>query len=135
MAYDSSKLVDLATLAQTVTKIETEYHEAMEKAGISVRSIYEGTKTDPEEKDTSIITAFFEKTDAPVPTKGDVFIVSFVENDETIEESAYYYSGKSWLSLTGGSSGTITEDDIASSDDVTQMISDVFGGGTTAEAQ
>ena len=98
MAYDEKKLATLGDVKAAASRTKQAYEQKFAEVG---GSLYESTKTDPNASDTSVIEAFFSKEHAPVPKKGDVFVVTTTVDETDFEQAAYGYNGSAWIAMTG----------------------------------
>ena len=85
MAYDEKKLATLGDVKAAASRTKQAYEQKFAEVG---GSLYESTKTDPNASDTSVIEAFFAKEHAPVPKKGDVFVVTTTVDETDFEQAA-----------------------------------------------
>ena len=70
-------------------------------AGVGGGALYEGTKTDLEAADSTVIEAYFTEHSETSPKAGDVFVVTTIVSGVTYEQSAYRYTGTDWVAMTG----------------------------------
>lgn len=70
-----------------------------------------------------MIEAFFSKEHAPVPKKGDVFVVTTTVDETDFEQAAYGYNGSAWIAMTGNvdADKVIMRDNITMAGDYTQV--------------
>lgn len=69
--------------------------------GVGGGALYEGTKTDLEAADSTVIEAYFTEHSETSPKAGDVFVVTTIVSGVTYEQSAYRYTGTDWVAMTG----------------------------------
>ena len=120
MAYDEKKLATLGDVKAAASRTKRAYEQKIAEVG---GSLYESTKTDPNASDASVIEAFFAKEHAPVPKKGDVFVVTTTVDDTDFEQAAYGYNGSAWIAMTGNvdADKVIMRDNITMAGDYTQV--------------
>lgn len=120
MAYDEKKLATLGDVKAAASRTKQAYEQKFAEVG---GSLYESTKTDPNASDTSVIEAFFSKEHAPVPKKGDVFVVTTTVDETDFEQAAYGYNGSAWIAMTGNvdADKVIMRDNITMAGDYTQV--------------
>ena len=70
-------------------------------AGVGGGALYEGTKTDLEAADSTVIEAYFTEHSETSPKAGDVFVVTTTVEGTTYEQSAYRHTGTDWAAMTG----------------------------------
>ena len=68
MAYNPEKLVSMGRMSEILARTKQEYENKIttEAGG----ALYQGTKTDLNASDSSVIEAFFTQEKAPVPRMG-----------------------------------------------------------------
>ena len=64
-------------------------------------TVYAATKADLSTSDDSVISGYFAQNTDVKPKKGDVFVVTTTVDGSTYEQSAYFYDGSAWVSMTG----------------------------------
>lgn len=91
--------------------------------GVGGGALYEGTKTDLEAADSTVIEAYFAEHSDITPKKGDVFVVTTIVDGTTYEQSAYRYDGADWAAMTGAvdASKVMLRDDIILAGNYTQV--------------
>ena len=104
--YDIYALIDGAVelLDDTTVSLDdyvTEEALAEALAGVGGGALYEGTKTDLEAADSTVIEAYFTEHSETSPKAGDVFVVTTIVSGVTYEQSAYRYTGTDWAAMTG----------------------------------
>lgn len=121
MAYNPEKLVSMGRMSEILARTKQEYENKIttETGG----ALYQGTKTDLNASDSSVIEAFFAQEKAPVPKNGDVFVVTTVVEGSTYEQAAYGYNGADWIAMTGSvdADKVIMREDITMAGDYTQV--------------
>lgn len=121
MAYNPEKLVSMGRMSEILARTKQEYENKIttEAGG----ALYQGTKTDLNASDSSVIEAFFTQEKAPVPKNGDVFVVTTVVEGSTYEQAAYGYNGADWIAMTGSvdADKVIMRDNITMAGDYTQV--------------
>ena len=116
-------------------------------------TVYTATKEDLTASDESVITGYFAQHPDAKPKKGDVFVVVTTVEGSTYEQAAYFYDGSKWAAMTGSvdadkveksaTNGNIkingvetqvykepsdvVHGSIASTEDITAMLTEVFG--------
>ena len=98
MAYDPNKVMTLESAKAMAQRMKEDYQK---KIGEAAGSLYRGTKADLAAPDSGVIEAFFADEEAPMPKKGDVFVVTTVVDGTTYEQAAYSYTGSDWEAMTG----------------------------------
>lgn len=98
MAYDPNKVMTLESAKTMAQRMKEDYQK---KIGEAAGSLYRGTKADLAAPDSGVIEAFFADEEAPMPKKGDVFVVTTVVDGTTYEQAAYSYTGSDWEAMTG----------------------------------
>ena len=93
------ELLDDTTVSLDDYVTEEALAEAL--AGVGGGALYEGTKTDLEAADSTVIEAYFTQHSDVTPKKGDVFVVTTIVSEVTYEQSAYRYTGTDWAAMTG----------------------------------
>ena len=93
------ELLDDTTVSLDDYVTEEALAEAL--AGVAGGALYEGTKTDLEAADSTVIEAYFTQHSDVTPKKGDVFVVTTIVSEVTYEQSAYRYTGTDWAAMTG----------------------------------
>ena len=93
------ELLDDTTVSLDDYVTEEALAEAL--AGVGGGALYEGTKTDLEAADSTVIEAYFTQHSDVTPKKGDVFVVTTIVSEVTYEQSAYRYTGTDWVAMTG----------------------------------
>lgn len=93
------ELLDDTTVSLDDYVTEEALAEAL--AGVGGGALYEGTKTDLEAADSTVIEAYFAEHSDITPKKGDVFVVTTIVDGTTYEQSAYRYDGADWAAMTG----------------------------------
>lgn len=106
------ELLDDTTVSLDDYVTEEALAEAL--AGVAGGALYEGTKTDLEAADSTVIEAYFTQHSDVTPKKGDVFVVTTIVSEVTYEQSAYRYTGTDWVAMTGAvdASKVMLRDDI-----------------------
>lgn len=91
--------------------------------GVGGGALYEGTKTDLEAADSTVIEAYFTQHSDVTPKKGDVFVVTTIVSEVTYEQSAYRYTGTDWVAMTGAvdASKVMLREDIVLAGNYTQV--------------
>ena len=64
-------------------------------------TVYAATKADLSTSDDSVISGYFAQNTDVKPKKGDVFVVTTTVDGSTYEQSAYFYDGSAWVTMTG----------------------------------
>ena len=98
MAYDPNKVMTLESAKTMAQRMKEDYQK---KIGEAAGALYRGTKADLAAPDSGVIEAFFADEEAPMPKKGDVFVVTTVVDGTTYEQAAYSYTGSDWEAMTG----------------------------------
>ena len=93
------ELLDDTTVSLDDYVTEEALAEAL--AGVGGGALYEGTKTDLEAADSTVIEAYFTEHSETSPKAGDVFVVTTIVSGVTYEQSAYRYTGTDWVAMTG----------------------------------
>ena len=93
------ELLDDTTVSLDDYVTEEALAEAL--AGVGGGALYEGTKTDLEAADSTVIEAYFTEHSETSPKAGDVFVVTTIVSGVTYEQSAYRYTGTDWAAMTG----------------------------------
>ena len=91
--------------------------------GVGGGALYEGTKTNLEAADSTVIEAYFTQHSDVTPKKGDVFVVSAIVEGTIYEQSAYRYDGTDWVAMTGNvdADKVILQDDFTLAGNYTQV--------------
>ena len=115
------ELLDDTTVSLDDYVTEEALAEAL--AGVGGGALYEGTKTDLEAADSTVIEAYFAEHSDVTPKKGDVFVVTTIVDGTTYEQSAYRYDGADWAAMTGAvdASKVMLRDDIILAGNYTQV--------------
>ena len=115
------ELLDDTTVSLDDYVTEEALAEAL--AGVGGGALYEGTKTDLEAADSTVIEAYFAEHSDITPKKGDVFVVTTIVDGTTYEQSAYRYDGADWAAMTGAvdASKVMLRDDIILAGNYTQV--------------
>ena len=115
------ELLDDTTVSLDDYVTEEALAEAL--AGVAGGALYEGTKTDLEAADSTVIEAYFTQHSDVTPKKGDVFVVTTIVSEVTYEQSAYRYDGADWAAMTGAvdASKVMLRDDIILAGNYTQV--------------
>ena len=115
------ELLDDTTVSMDDYVTEEALAEAL--AGVAGGALYEGTKTDLEAADSTVIEAYFTQHSDVTPKKGDVFVVTTIVSEVTYEQSAYRYDGADWAAMTGAvdASKVMLRDDIILAGNYTQV--------------
>lgn len=115
------ELLDDTTVSLDDYVTEEALAEAL--AGVGGGALYEGTKTDLEAADSTVIEAYFTEHSDVTPKKGDVFVVTTIVDGTTYEQSAYRYDGADWAAMTGAvdASKVMLRDDIILAGNYTQV--------------
>ena len=93
------ELLDDTTVSLDDYVTEESLAEALKNVGGG--ALYEGTKTDLEAADSTVIEAYFTEHSETSPKAGDVFVVTTIVSGVTYEQSAYRYTGTDWVAMTG----------------------------------
>ena len=93
------ELLDDTTVSLDDYVTEEALAEAL--AGVGGGALYEGTKTDLEAADSTVIEAYFTEHSETSPKAGDVFVVTTIVSGVTYEQSDYRYTGTDWVAMTG----------------------------------
>ena len=93
------ELLDDTTVSLDDYVTEEALAEAL--AGVGGGALYEGTKTDLEAADSTVIEAYFTEHSETSPKAGDVFVVTTIVSGVTYEQSACRYTGTDWVAMTG----------------------------------
>lgn len=115
------ELLDDTTVSLDDYVTEESLDEALKNVGGG--ALYEGTKTDLEAADSTVIEAYFAEHSDITPKKGDVFVVTTIVDGTTYEQSAYRYDGADWAAMTGAvdASKVMLRDDIILAGNYTQV--------------
>lgn len=115
------ELLDDTTVSLDDYVTEEALAEAL--AGVAGGALYEGTKTDLEAADSTVIEAYFTQHSDVTPKKGDVFVVTTIVSEVTYEQSAYRYTGTDWVAMTGAvdASKVMLREDIVLAGNYTQV--------------
>lgn len=115
------ELLDDTTVSLDDYVTEEALAEAL--AGVGGGALYEGTKTDLDAADSTVIEAYFTQHSEVTPKAGDVFAVTTIVDDTTYEQSAYRYNGTDWVAMTGAvdADKVILREDITLAGDYTQV--------------
>ena len=115
------ELLDDTTVSLDDYVTEESLAEALKNVGGG--ALYEGTKTDLEAADSTVIEAYFAEHSDVTPKKGDVFVVTTIVDGTTYEQSAYRYDGADWAAMTGAvdASKVMLRDDIILAGNYTQV--------------
>ena len=115
------ELLDDTTVSLDDYVTEEALAEALKNVGGG--ALYEGTKTDLEAADSTVIEAYFAEHSDVTPKKGDVFVVTTIVDGTTYEQSAYRYDGADWAAMTGAvdASKVMLRDDIILAGNYTQV--------------
>lgn len=115
------ELLDDTTVSLDDYVTEEALAEAL--AGVAGGALYEGTKTDLEAADSTVIEAYFTEHSETSPKAGDVFVVTTIVGEVTYEQSAYRYTGTDWAAMTGAvdASKVMLREDIVLAGNYTQV--------------
>ena len=131
------ELLDDTTVSLDDYVTEEALAEAL--AGVAGGALYEGTKTDLEAADSTVIEAYFTQHSDVTPKKGDVFVVTTIVSEVTYEQSAYRYTGTDWVAMTGAvdASKVMLREDIVLAGNYTQVgnITKSVNGTATLSAK
>ena len=119
------ELLDDTTVSLDDYVTEEALAEALAEAlkNVGGGALYEGTKTDLEAADSTVIEAYFAEHSDVTPKAGDVFVVTTIVSEVTYEQSAYRYDGADWAAMTGAvdASKVMLRDDIILAGNYTQV--------------